>query len=174
MISALAERNHVERHHAAQHLPALQSVPQDGGIADAVLKADDNGIGGRVTRDGVRNNVSVALQYLESWLRGSGAVGIFNLMEDTATAEIARAQLWQWIRHQVPLDGGGTVTASLYREVRDAELAALVREREGVSRYDEAAGLLDALVLSETFTDFLTIPGYQLLDGADPDRGATP
>ena len=112
--------------------------------------------------------------HLESWLRGSGAVGIFNLMEDTATAEIARAQLWQWIRHQVPLDGGGTVTASLYREVRDAELAALVREREGVSRYDEAAGLLDALVLSETFTDFLTIPGYQLLDGADPDRGATP
>jgi malate synthase len=130
--------------------------------------------GGRVTRDGVRNNVSVALQYLESWLRGSGAVGIFNLMEDTATAEIARAQLWQWIRHQVRLDGGGTVTASLYREVRDAELSALVRERQGASRYDDAAGLLDALVLSETFTDFLTIPGYRLLDGADPDRGATP
>ena len=73
------------------------------------------------------NNVSVALQYLEAWLGGSGAVGINNLMEDTATAEIARAQLWQWIRHAVKTDSGRTVTLEWVRTVLAEELAALER-----------------------------------------------
>jgi malate synthase len=128
--------------------------------------------GGRVTRDGVRANISVALQYLESWLRGSGAVGIFNLMEDTATAEISRAQLWQWIRHASPLDGGGTMNRDLYREVRRAEVESLRSERSDATRYDDAAALLDELVLGETFAEFLTIPGYTYLDGTGHERGA--
>ena len=71
--------------------------------------------GGTITEAGVRNDISVALQYVESWLRGTGAVAIFNLMEDAATAEISRAQLWQWRRHGAALDDGRPVTADLYR-----------------------------------------------------------
>ncbi|HJU64448.1 MAG TPA: hypothetical protein VJ596_02165, partial [Gemmatimonadaceae bacterium] len=120
---------------------------------------------GEVSSDGVASNISVALQYLEAWLRGSGAVAINNLMEDTATAEISRAQLWQWVRHGAPLAGGGTVSRELYRDVCRDELDALERDRTGTgSRLREAAGLLDALVLNEEFTEFLTIPGYAILD----------
>jgi malate synthase len=121
--------------------------------------------GGRVTRAGVRGNVDVALQYLESWLRGSGAVGIHNLMEDAATAEISRSQLWQWVRHKARLeDDGGPLTSERYLMVRDEVLAALRAERPTGTRLDTAAELLDSLVLGETFTEFLTIPGYRYLD----------
>ena len=123
--------------------------------------------GGRVTEAGVRNNVNVALQYLEAWLRGAGAVAIHNLMEDTATAEISRAQLWQWIRHRTPLDGGGVVDAALYRRIRDEELASLVGGgAPSPPRLADATALLDELVLSEDFTEFLTIPGYRYLADA--------
>ncbi|HEY7895504.1 MAG TPA: malate synthase A [Gemmatimonadaceae bacterium] len=127
---------------------------------------------GRVTVAGVRLNVSVALQYLESWLRGSGAVGINNLMEDTATAEISRAQLWQWIRHGVTLDDGTAMTADTYRTTRAAEVAAL-RHRPDMTRLGDAARLLDDLVLGEDFAEFLTLPGALLLDGDGADQGAT-
>jgi malate synthase len=128
--------------------------------------------GGRITNAGVRNNVSVALQYLEAWLRGSGAVGINNLMEDTATAEIARAQLWQWLRHRAVLsDTGEAMTPELYRAVRSAEVAALSDARQGVSRYDHAAELLDELVLGDSFADFLTRAGASYLDRADVNQG---
>jgi malate synthase len=119
--------------------------------------------GGTITRAGVVANIDVALRYLDAWLRGSGAVAIHNLMEDTATAEISRAQLWQWRRHRAPLADGGAVTEALYREERDRAVSALraEAERSGAgSRLDEAAALLDALVLDDEFTDFLTIPGY--------------
>jgi malate synthase len=115
--------------------------------------------GAAVTEAGVRTNVSVGLQYLESWLRGVGAAAINNLMEDVATAEISRTQLWQWIRHGVALPRGGTITAELYRKARDRELAALVASAGSSSRYQEAAALLDELVLGE-FEEFLTIPAY--------------
>ena len=82
---------------------------------------------GRITDAGVRGNVSVALQYLEAWLGGSGAVAINNMMEDTATAEIARAQLWQWIRHGVKTDSERPVTLEWVRAVLAEELAALER-----------------------------------------------
>ncbi len=121
--------------------------------------------GGTVTEDGVRSNISVALQYLEAWLRGSGAVAINNLMEDTATAEISRAQLWQWVVRRAPLAGGGTMTAERYRDMRQSELAALQEARgDAPSRFVDAAALLDDLVLTETFVEFLTLPAYQLLD----------
>jgi malate synthase len=104
----------------------------------------------------------VAIQYLESWLRGVGAVAINNLMEDAATAEISRTQLWQWIRHRVRLPDGGTVTAELYRKVREEELAPLLASADGSSGMQDAAALLDELVLGE-FQEFLTIPGYRRL-----------
>jgi len=131
------------------------------GPVDALL--DVRVPGGSVTAGGVRTNVRVALEYLADWLAGSGAVGIDNLMEDTATAEISRAQLWQWLRHEVPVDGTAPFTREGYRTVRDEILRGL-EAREGAEvRWRDAATLLDDLVLSETFADFLTIPGQKLL-----------
>ena len=83
-------------------------------------------------------------------------------MEDAATAEISRAQLWQWIIHSVPLDDGRIITADLYSELRAEELASLTADQD--QRFDEAALILDQLVLSEEFVDFLTIPAYQYLE----------
>jgi malate synthase len=126
-----------------------------------------------VTMQGVRNNVSVALQYLESWLRGSGAVGINNLMEDTATAEISRAQLWQWIGNAARVDGERTMTPDVYLEVRDRELEALEGGEHSTPRFATAAELLDSLVLGDTFTEFLTIPGSRYLELEEVRQGAT-
>jgi malate synthase len=125
--------------------------------------------GGTVTDAGVRLNVNVALQYLEAWLRGSGAVAIHNLMEDAATAEISRAQLWQWVHRRVQTVEGTTVDAERYRRVRAAELEMLESERAGApNRLADAAALLDRLVLSDAFEEFLTLGAYGLLDA---DRG---
>jgi malate synthase len=109
--------------------------------------------GGEVTEDGISNNVSVGLQYLESWLRGVGAAAIYNLMEDAATAEIARAQVWQWIRH-------GETDRKHVRELEDAELERLA----GEGRWDEARAVFDRVALGEEFVDFLTLPAYDYLD----------
>ena len=121
--------------------------------------------GGRVSAAGVTSNVSVALQYLESWMRGSGAVAIYNLMEDTATAEISRAQLWQWLRHGADVDGE-RFSRAMYERVRDAEIAGL-SAAGGHTRLRDAAALLDELVLGDDFAEFLTLPGERYLeDGA--------
>jgi malate synthase len=123
--------------------------------------------GGTVSEAGVRANIDVALQYIEAWLRGSGAVAIHNLMEDAATAEISRSQLWQWLQREAPLSDGTTIDRDRYVTLRGETLASLKLERgDAESRLDDAAALLDRLVLDEIFTDFLTVPGYELLDGA--------
>jgi len=116
--------------------------------------------GGEVTEAGVRQNVSVALRYLDAWLGGTGAAAIDNLMEDTATAEISRAQLWQWRRHRVALADGRTVDDALYRRVRDDELDRIGRDQ---GRIGEAADLLDELVLADEFVPFLTLVAYPRL-----------
>ncbi|MFL6264422.1 MAG: malate synthase A [Thermoanaerobaculia bacterium] len=118
--------------------------------------------GGRVTEDGVRSNLSIALQYLDSWLQGQGAVGIRNLMEDAATAEISRAQLWQWLHRGAKLEDGRTVTEDLYKEMRDQELETL--GGAGGGRLGQAVELLDSLVLSGDFVPFLTSEAYRYLD----------
>ena len=120
--------------------------------------------GGRVTENGVRLNVSVALQYLDSWLAGNGAVAINNLMEDAATAEISRSQLWQWRVGGAPMEDGRFVTGGLYSAIRDEELASLGGPDGGSGHLGDAAELLDGLVLDDTFTEFLTIPAGALLD----------
>ncbi len=119
--------------------------------------------GGLVTEGGIRMNVEIALLYIEAWLRGSGAVAIHNLMEDAATAEISRTQLWQWIRHGAQIDGGGRMTREYYLRVRSEELERLSALPDAGARLTEAAALLDALVLAESFEEFLTVPGYALL-----------
>ena len=127
--------------------------------------------GSTITEAGVRLNVNVALQYLEAWLRGSGAVAIHNLMEDAATAEISRAQLWQWIRHGATTAEGTRVTRALYARLRDEELAALEGARgDAPSRLRAAAALLDRLVLADRFDEFLTLGAYAMLDGELPAR----
>ena len=117
--------------------------------------------GATVTEAGVRLNIDVALQYLGAWLQENGAVAIHNLMEDAATAEISRAQLWQWIQAGTTLDDGRPVTAELYQRIRVEELARLGGAASG--RTGDAAALLDRLVLSDAFEEFLTIPAYSLL-----------
>jgi malate synthase len=118
--------------------------------------------GGSVTEAGVRTNVSVALQYLASWLGGNGAAAINNLMEDAATAEISRSQLWQWRKHRVTLDDGRPMTAELYTAVRDVEQGALRAAAPDVD-WTDAVALLDDLVLSDAFAEFLTLAAYPRL-----------
>ena len=115
--------------------------------------------GGSLTEQGLRNNVSVGLQYMNSWLNGNGAAAINNLMEDAATAEIARAQLWQWVHRNARMDNGEQVTPELYEQVRDEELSQL-GGREA-SRFGLAASLLDDLVLGSEFQEFLTLQAYR-------------
>jgi malate synthase len=117
---------------------------------------------GRVTDAGVRANVSVGLAYLASWLSGNGAAAINNLMEDAATAEISRSQLWQWRVHGVPLDDGQTLTRDHYVRIRDEELATL-RSVSPDSPWTDATALLDELVLSDDFAEFLTLDAYSQL-----------
>jgi malate synthase len=118
--------------------------------------------GGAVTEAGLRANVRVALAYLDNWLRGNGAAAIDNLMEDAATAEIARSQLWHWRTRAVRLTDGRIVDRGLYAEVRDVELERLGGADAG--RLAEAADLLDRLVLDDDFAEFLTLRAYSLLD----------
>jgi malate synthase len=123
---------------------------------------------GPITEQGLRMNISVAIQYIEAWLRGQGAVPIFNLMEDAATAEISRSQVWQWIHSpQGVLDDGRKVTVELVRQLTDEELdkikQAIGEQRYNIGKYDMATELFDQLATSEQFTEFLTLPGYELL-----------
>jgi malate synthase len=117
--------------------------------------------GGQITEAGVRQNINVALLYLDAWLRGNGAAAIHNLMEDTATAEISRAQLWQWRLHHATLADGRPMTAALYQQICDQELAQLQPSRENCLQ--EAAAILDQLVLSKEFVEFLTFLSYEYL-----------
>jgi malate synthase len=116
---------------------------------------------GSITEAGLRNNISVSVQYLANWLAGNGCVPIFNLMEDAATAEIARSQIWQWIHHQRGvLADGRKVTLELYKTLLDDEMKKL--PASGLP-YARAAALLTQLVSSAEFTEFLTLPGYALI-----------
>jgi malate synthase len=119
--------------------------------------------GGTTTEAGVRNDISVGLQYLAAWFAGNGAVAIYNLMEDAATAEISRAQLWYWLRQRTELEGGVVFTPELYRRWKAEELAPLVRATPE-ARWNEAERLLDELVLSPDFAEFLTLGAYERLD----------
>jgi malate synthase len=120
---------------------------------------------GTITEAGVRQNVAVGLGYVEAWLRGIGCVPLFNLMEDAATAEISRAQLWQWVHHDAVMDDGLPVTLQMVDEVIGDELerAKASVDEERYSAYVRAAQLMKELVRAPKFTEFLTVPAYELV-----------
>ena len=129
--------------------------------ANAADLLDVASTAGEVTEEGLRNDISVAIQYLSAWLRGTGAAAIYNLMEDAATAEIARSQVWQWLRH-------GRFERDWVRAVIDEELD-LLRGQFGDEVYDrsraaEAREIFEQVALGEDFVEFLTLPAYDYLD----------
>ena len=119
---------------------------------------------GTITEAGLRNDISVGLQYLASWLAGNGAVAIFNLMEDAATAEIARSQVWQWLHNDIKLEDGPTVTRELVETIIDEELTK-IREALGDSfdaqRFGQATALFTEVGLADNYSEFLTVPAYE-------------
>ncbi|MBP9090482.1 malate synthase A [bacterium] len=118
-----------------------------------------------VTETGIRNNINVTLQYIAAWLMGRGAVAIHNLMEDAATAEISRAQLWQWLNHDTKLQDGRTFTRRLYRTFLKEELDSLLQGASGdlQARLMQAEEVLNIVVLKKSFAEFLTLVAYEVL-----------
>ncbi|MFI7067425.1 malate synthase A [Kribbella sp. NPDC050124] len=135
----------------------LGKLREDVSVTAADLR-DVAATPGAVTEAGLRNNVSVAIQYLAAWLEGTGAVGIFNLMEDAATAEISRSQIWQWRQNNVVLDTGETVTTDLVQRIADEEIAKLGDDPD---RFKAARELFLETALADEYTDFLTLPAYE-------------
>jgi malate synthase len=117
-----------------------------------------------ITEAGLRYNISVGIQYLGAWLAGNGCVPVFNLMEDAATAEISRSQIWQWIRPpKGVLDDGRKVSVELFKKLLGEELAK-VKSSMSEGKYDEAAQLFEKLTADDQYVEFLTLPAYQLID----------
>ena len=152
-----------------QHMPnpnQLDKLREDVNVTAADLLQMPEG---EITEAGLRSNVSVGIQYMAAWLGGNGCVPLYNLMEDAATAEIARAQVWQWIRHpQGVLADGRKVTYALYEQIRDEEMAK-IREEVGEGafssgHYTEAAKLLDRITAEKQCMDFLTLVAYEAID----------
>jgi len=141
----------------------LSKLREDVTVTAADLVAPPDGTR---TEAGLRQNVRVGIQYLHAWLRGSGCVPLYGLMEDAATSEISRAQVWQWLRHGAVLDDGRPVTLALVRAViaeETATLRAQITEADSLRRFDEAVAIFDRMATSDTLEDFLTLPAYQAL-----------
>jgi malate synthase len=135
--------------------------------ADAAALVDTRVEGGAVTRAGVRTNIRVGVYYLAAWLAGSGAVAIDNLMEDAATAEISRSQLWQWVQRGARLEDGAPVTAGLVTGTLEQVVEELREELAGTpaaAHLDTAAGVFERVALESPFIEFLTLPAYELVD----------
>jgi malate synthase len=136
-----------------------RQLPEFNTTAADLLKAPP----GEITDAGLRQNVAVGLGYLEAWLRGIGCVPLFNLMEDAATAEISRAQLWQWAHHGARMSDGRSVDIPLVESLVAAELARQkpLVDSERYAAYEEAAELTRQLVRAPKFVEFLTLPAYR-------------
>lgn len=123
--------------------------------------------GGAITIEGIRTNVNVGILYLESWLSGNGAAALYNLMEDAATAEISRSQIWQWVHTGSQTNDGRSITPELVRAIVDEEMRAIAdlvgMDRFTDGRFDEARAIFEDVALSDDFEDFLTIPAYRQL-----------
>jgi malate synthase len=151
-----------------EHMPSQNQL---GNLRSDVSVSRDDLLrvpGGTITEGGLRLNVDVGIQYLEAWLGGNGCVPIYNLMEDAATAEISRAQVWQWIQHEAKLASGQPVTADLVRKVIPEELEK-TRGHIGAARFDAgkfelAASLFERMMTTQEFPEFLTLKAYEHLD----------
>ena len=151
-----------------KHMPQPNQISRQR--EDVSVTAEDllSAPEGTVTEDGVRANLRVGIQYLEAWLGGNGCVPLYNLMEDAATAEISRAQIWQWLKHNVALADGRNLTAELYDEILPEELARIESE-VGAARFEsghfaKATELFSEMSKSAEFAGFLTLPAYELVD----------
>src|SRR6202161_2295911 len=129
----------------------LERRPQAKVTAEDLLAVPD----GEITEAGLRWNIDVGLQYLEAWLRGIGCVPIYNLMEDAATAEICRAQVWQWVKHGAKLNDGRTVTADLVKRTI-ADVAG--------QQPSQAASIFEQMMTRADFPEFLTLVAYEYID----------
>ena len=139
----------------------------DVGAADLL---DAAATPGAITEAGLRANVNVGIQYISSWLRGNGAAGIYGLMEDAATAEISRSQVWQWLRHGIELEDGAPVTRELVERLETEELER-IRTEIGDDAWFEREGrpalsreLFEQVALADDYADFLTVPAYERLE----------
>ncbi len=123
---------------------------------------------GTITEAGVRKNINVGILYLESWLRGIGCAALYNLMEDAATAEISRTQVWQWIHHGAKLDDGRQVSYDLYKQLLPEELEKIKNyvgeDAYNKGKFSEAVEIFEKLISAKEFTEFLTLPAYQRID----------
>ena len=141
----------------------LGKLREDVSVSAADLLSVDK-TPGDITEAGLRSNISVGLQYLANWLAGTGAVAIFNLMEDAATAEISRSQVWQWLHNDITLDDGPKVTREFVEQVVREELEK-IREQTGAgfddANYGQAAALFTQVALADDYVDFLTLPAYE-------------
>jgi malate synthase len=152
-----------------EHMPQpnqLDKIPDANPSAEDLLEKPE----GNITMDGFRNNISVGVQYLAAWLAGRGAVPVFNLMEDAATAEISRAQVWQWIHHDRGiLEDGTEVTEDLFNSTLEEELEKIKNDIVGPERWEtdefgNASQLFARISTDDEFVEFLTLPGYEYLD----------
>ena len=138
--------------------------------AKDLLKLPVKTAGGRtgvVTEKGIRTNINVGILYIESWLRGNGCVPLYNLMEDAATAEISRAQIWQWLKHKTKTVEGKEITFEYYNKLLQEELTKIKKniglEKYNLGKYKEASQIFNDMSTSEKFEEFLTLPAYELL-----------
>ena len=119
---------------------------------------------GNITEDGIRHNICVGIQYIHAWINGNGCVPLYNLMEDAATAEICRSQLWQWHHHQIQIDNGLTFDSELFTKLLNDEIQKLkIKSPQIDESFNTAVELFTGMVLNENFEDFLTIPAYNQL-----------
>ncbi len=150
-----------------EHMPNANQIEKKredvAVVQDDLLRVPE----GTRTDAGLRQNISIGIQYIEAWLRGVGCVPLHNLMEDAATAEISRAQLWQWIRHKATLEDGRVVTAALFRDTMEEELVEIQKsvgmEAYKKGKFAEAKTLFEVLTVSNNFEEFLTLPAYEQL-----------
>ena len=149
------------------HIRHLHAASQPGGPADLVEQRPpptcSDAPHGPITEAGLALNVDVGVRYLAAWLGGNGCVPIYNLMEDAATAEICRAQVWQWVRHAAVMENGRAVTAALVGELMDATVEKLRAEIPAL-QLQMAASLCEEMMTSPDFPEFLTLAAYDHLD----------
>lgn len=139
-----------------------EKIPQTQVLSSSLLPIEIAGT--KITRAGVINNISVALQYITHWLKGTGAVAIYNLMEDAATAEISRAELWQWIQRKAKTAEGDIIDSLYFKKLLNDEVLRLEQSESLGSDLQRAQQILENLVLNSVFTEFLTLPAYDVLN----------
>ncbi|MCH2084791.1 MAG: malate synthase A, partial [Saprospiraceae bacterium] len=150
-----------------QYMPTANQITKKREDVEADAKTLIEVPKGTITEEGLRLNINVGILYIESWLRGNGAAAIYHLMEDAATAEISRTQVWQWIQRGAHLEDGRAITYELYEQLRDGEIEKIKvyvgQENYGTGQFAKAIALFDELVGNEAYTEFLTLPAYELI-----------